>query len=109
MALEKVRVGDTGTKIRKTIIEDGIPAIVVSTATSMTLEFTGPGGERTSLTATYDSETGTGDGTDGKIVAVSLVGTWSVSGTWTEEAQITTPSGSWTTHPETRYVEAKAV
>ena len=99
--LETVCVADSGTVIRKTVEEDGA-AVDLSAATGRTFVFTGPSGQRNTLSASFVT-----DGTDGQLTASSEAGTWDEAGEWEEQVQIVSPGGSWCTLVQKRLVAKK--
>lgn len=82
-----VHVGDTGTLIEITVIEDGVP-VDLGDATALAFVFGKPSGDVVSVAATLST-----DGADGKLRCTSSEALFDEAGRWVIQAQLTL--GSW--------------
>ncbi len=96
--IPRAHVGDTGTKLLKTVT-DGTNPIDLSSASVKEVHFYGPGGVTLSIPASFET-----DGTDGQIFVLTTVGTWTVDGDWQEQVHVTLPTGDWAANVERRKV-----
>lgn len=84
MADTIIHIGDVGTVIRLTVIEDdGKTPVNVSEATVKKFYFRKPNGVKFNKPAEFDS-----DGTDGKLKYVTLENDIDVTGRWEVQARI---------------------
>lgn len=86
-----VRQFDTGTKLKITVLENGVP-VDISSATLVMMKFRKK--DKTILEVVADFDT---DGTDGVIVYTSGSADFDISGEWKMQAYLETPLGHWHT------------
>lgn len=98
-----IHVGDIGTVIRLTIIDQDKRAVSLVGYTQMKLDIKKPGSTITR------NLTFTNSGTDGKVQYVSVAGDFDVAGTYTFQAFVELPSGQWSSTKDVRQVEANLV
>lgn len=78
-----IRVGDVGTVLRVTVVDQDSAALDLSSASSKLIYLRKP--DRTVLTKTASFYT---SGTDGILTYTAVTGDWSVAGTWGIEARV---------------------
>lgn len=92
--VEQAHVNDIGTVFRVTIYDTtstgGSTVADVSDTTTRTLYFGRPDGSTFARSAVF-----TNDGTDGKIEYTTADGDLDVAGTWSIQAYVVNPAGSW--------------
>lgn len=88
-----VVVGDVGTQIRVTMLDNGEP-LSLATATSLTMLLRKPSGECISRSASLYT-----DGSDGVMVYAVEDGLFDSPGTWIVQGLVTFPAGSWASAP----------
>ena len=97
-------VGDVGTKFITTIVDQDGDVIDLSGAITKELLFKKPKSKGTLVkTAVFPLN---GDGTDGKIQYISVVGDLDTSGDWKIQGYAETPDGNWSTEQEVFTVDA---
>lgn len=99
--MNQAHVGDTGTIIQKTVVDNG-SVLNISAATVKNLVIIDAAGVCTTLAGAFDT-----DGTDGVLNFTTTSGTWTKKGIATEQVQITLPSGSWSSDIFKRQIEPK--
>ena len=87
--------GSTPTRIATTVQDQDSAALNISAATTLETRVKPPGGALETITATFDSVDGTGDGTDGKVA--SSYTTALRPGTYYWEVYVVLPAGAWYT------------
>jgi hypothetical protein len=95
MTVEEIHEDDIGTKFLLTV-KDGTSAVDISSATTKQIIFEKPDGTTLTKDATFDS-----DGSDGKIYYESISGDLDTAGTWTIQAKVILPTGTWKSNKET--------
>jgi len=98
-----IHVGDIGTVIRLTIVDQDGKAVSLVGYTQMKLDIKKPGGTITRNLSLVNT------GTDGKVQYVSVAGDFDVAGSYTFQAFVELPSGKWSSTKETKQVEANLV
>jgi hypothetical protein len=90
------KIGDIGTDIIVTIIDQDGAAKPVDTAVTMEILLRKPDGSTETLTATFAGivQNGAGDGTDGKIYAASVASTFDQSGLYYAVGHVVFAGGS---------------
>lgn len=84
-----IREHDSGTLIRVTVTEDGIP-VNISDATAKKIKFRRK--DKTVFSVDADFET---SGSDGILLYTSGSGTFNQSGEWRMQVYLETPAGKW--------------
>lgn len=87
---DDIRVGDIGTPIIVTLVDETGAAVDVSGATEMVILLQPP--DKTLIEKTAEHVT---DGTDGKIQYVTIDGDLSQPKKWLMQARVTLPTGTW--------------
>ena len=99
------KIGDIGTKILITIVDQDSVVIDLSSSTAKNIRFRKPDGTTVIKTATFET-----DGTDGKIYYISETDFWDLAGSWTYEGHVIFPTTEWTTSDEeTITVKARVI
>lgn len=98
-----IHVGDIGTVIRLTIVDQDNRAVSLVGYTQLKLDIKKPGGVMTKTLVFVNA------GTDGKVQYVSVAGDFDVPGTYTFQAFVELPSGQWSSTKDTKQVEANLV
>ena len=78
-----VRVGDIGTVVRITIVDENEEAMNLSTASSKLIYLRKPNRDVLTKTASFYT-----NGTDGILQYTAVTGDWSVAGHWAVEAKV---------------------
>ena len=91
-----IHVGDTGTIFRVTIQDSNEVAVDISDATGKNIIFKKPDGSNIVKDATFYT-----NGADGIIQYTAVSGDIDAIGAWKIQAQVTTPSGFWSSSFET--------
>lgn len=99
MSHADIRIGDTGTVFRLTIVDDVEDIVNISSATTKTIRFSKPDGVSVDKAAAFST-----DGVDGIIQYVSVQDDLDVDGKWRIQAYIVTPVGEWSSEIETFWV-----
>jgi len=92
MSDSTVHVGDIGTVIRLTILDQDGNALDISLATTLQIAFKKPNGTTVQKTAVL-----VGTGTDGKVYYQFVTGDLDVAGAWIAQAKVVLPGGTWYT------------
>ncbi len=100
MANADIRVGDTGTVFRLTIVDDVEDIVNISSATTMEVRFRKPDGTSIDRDGVFET-----DGSDGVMQYVTTPTDLDVPGKWHIQAHIVTPLGEWRSEIETFWVK----
>jgi hypothetical protein len=99
-----IHVGDEGTVLTKTVVDQDSVVVDLSTATSIVLVVCDAGGNRSEITGAFPAG---GDGTDGIVEFTTVSTTWQVDGVAREQVQIVDPAGSWSSNSLSRDIYPK--
>ncbi len=90
--IEELHIGDVGTRILSTIVDESADPVDLSSATTINYLLRKPSGTISTLGATLFT-----DGTDGKIYFTTLSTTLDEAGFYKLQAYIETPTKQWHT------------
>lgn len=85
-----MQVGDIGTSIVLTIIDQDGAVVNVSASSARNINFKKPNGAAMTKSASFFT-----DGTDGKIAYTTIAGDLDQAGIWDMQAKVVLPSGTW--------------
>lgn len=90
MAADEIRVGDVGTVLEVTVLDDGTP-VDLSSVTTKDFIFRKPKGTKVTVSSSFST-----DGTDGKLRYTTVADDLDTPGVWKLQAYLVFPSsGEW--------------
>jgi hypothetical protein len=90
MSAGEVHVGDVGTGLEVTLKDQAGEIVDISGATVKQIIFKKPDGQKVIKDATF-----TTDGTDAKMVYVTVAGDLDTPGAWSIQGRVVLPAGEW--------------
>jgi hypothetical protein len=100
----QIHVGDIGTIIELTVLDQDEIVFPLNTATTLEIIIKSPGGVTTTKTATLST-----DGLDGKMRCSLSSTDIDSAGNWKFQARVTTPLGTWRTNQFSKAVQGNLI